>query len=131
MKYAYGRLQYHGQKDGEAKWAVRLPEAEFWVSNPDDLPDGATHDDRILVKYEPQDQFAHVVAEPVEPVIRLYFCDVCCLTTEEFERLQREVTADAALDPDRMSTKILAQLIREHRGRYLECVKQKRKQKDV
>ena len=78
-------------------------------------------------KYELEPLLKEEKVEKVEPVIRLYFCDICTVTVEQFEQLQQEVTADAIADPDRASTRILAQLILEHRGRYVECVRQIRK----
>lgn len=69
-----------------------------------------------------RDELEYVLPPDVEPLIRMEFRDACTLSVEEFEQLQREVVADAKAD-DRVSTRVLAQLVREHRGQYLECKK--------
>lgn len=53
-------------------------------------------------------------------VIRLYFCDPFCISTAEFEEMERELTARAVAQEKTIIEKIAYRLWREHRSRYLE-----------
>lgn len=55
------------------------------------------------------------------PVIRLYFCDPFCLTVEEWETMERELTARAMAGEITIVEKIALRLVKEHRSRYVQC----------
>lgn len=55
----------------------------------------------------------------MEAVIRMLTYEPCILTTEEYERLQREVIAQEIADPGTVGNRILAKLLAEHHGRYV------------
>ena len=61
------------------------------------------------------------MANKTKAEIRLYFCDPCVLTTEEFEQMQKDVVAHIAVNDARVGDLVLFHLIREHHGRYLEA----------
>lgn len=56
-----------------------------------------------------------------EKVIRLYFCDPCVLTWQQYEAVKRDVEARALAGCKEEGDRVLAQLLLEHFGRYQEC----------
>jgi len=60
-----------------------------------------------------------------DPVIRLYFCDVFCITAEEFEELDRELKARAMVGEVTIIEKIAYRLWDEHRSRYFDVKRQR------
>lgn len=54
-------------------------------------------------------------------VIRLHTYEPCILTTEEFEALDKEVTARAIVDDRSIGDRILHRLLVEHMPRYFEA----------
>jgi hypothetical protein len=54
--------------------------------------------------------------------IRLYFCDIHLLSTEEFERLAAEVKGRVLAGDAGISDRVLCQLLYEHYSRYHEAV---------
>jgi hypothetical protein len=60
-----------------------------------------------------------------EPVIKINIYDVLVITTEEYEKLEREVMAHLAVDQPTVGTRILTRILKEHNGRYREIMAQK------
>ena len=59
-----------------------------------------------------------------EPLIKMYFCDVCTYTDKEFENMARQIWARLMTGCGEEGDRALCQLISEHVGRYHEvCVK--------
>ena len=59
--------------------------------------------------------------KPVEAVIRLYFCDPCILTTQQYEQVKKDVEARAIAGVSEVGDRVLAKLLLEHRSRYVEA----------
>lgn len=56
-----------------------------------------------------------------DAVIRMHAYEPCILTTEEFEELEREVTARVLVDKTTPGDRILARMLIENRWRYHEA----------
>lgn len=60
--------------------------------------------------------------KPIEPLIRLHAYNASILTSEEYEALQREVTALALLDSKSLVLAVLAPMLLDSEWRYHETV---------
>lgn len=56
-----------------------------------------------------------------EALINLHLLRVCVLTTDEFEKLQREVVAHAVADPESLMARICAGLCIDNQYRFHEA----------
>lgn len=54
-------------------------------------------------------------------VIRLYFCDPCILTIEQYDQIKKDVEARIIAGCPEEGDRVLAHLLTEHRSRYFEC----------
>lgn len=64
-----------------------------------------------------------------EAVIRLYTCEPVILTTDEYERLQREVFGRVLAGDPGISDRICLKLLEEHAPRYYEAKEQNARRK--
>lgn len=57
-----------------------------------------------------------------EALIHMYTCEACTLTTEEFERLVKELTSNFMANDMTVVDRICCRLVYEHYSRYHEAV---------
>jgi hypothetical protein len=56
----------------------------------------------------------------MEKVIRLYFCDPCIITADEYKQIKKDVESRYLANCSEVGDRVLAHLLVEHYGRYHE-----------